>query len=186
MQCISIICRYNQMKYNDVVKEIKRKLRPLELPYESYEVFDKRKQTDESIKSVVIRFVQDYIDKIAVIQNIVLQSQMLMIWSDIDNLVALLKDLIVFLRETSYEGSTFFLASKKVEDIFSIIVESELAILDLTTELEIRLISYRDAIDSALLSDSSKIITDISKLIKQIQSLWKIRQEAILSYRYIN
>lgn len=174
------------MKYNDVVKEIKRKLRPLDLPYDSYEVFDKRKQSDDSIKKVILNFTQDYIDKIAVIQNIVLQSQMLMIWGDIDTLVAQLKDLIIFLKDTSYEGSTFFLASKKVIDIFSIIVESELAILDLTTELEIRLISYKDAIDSALLTDSSKIITDISKLIKQIQSLWKIRQEAILNFRYIN
>ena len=173
------------MKYEDCVKEIKRKLKPLELSYESYTEFDKRKQTDISIKKVILEFVQGYIDKIAEIQNIILQSQMIAIWSDVDKLVAQLKDLIIFINDTNYEGSTFFIASKKADDIFSILVESELAILDLTTELEIRLLSYRDAIDSALLTNSSKIIGDISKLLKQIQSLWKIRQEGILKFRYI-
>ena len=168
-----------------MVKEIKRKLRPLELPYESYEEFDKRKDSDKSIQNAIESFIQGYIDKIAEIQNIALQSQMIMIWSDIDKLVAQLKDLILFIKNTTYEGTTFFLAPKKMPDIFLILVESELAILDLTNELEIRLISYRDAIDSALLSDSSKIITEISKLLIQIQSLWKIRQEAILNFRYI-
>ena len=173
------------MKYNDVVKEIKRKLRPLELPYDSYEEFEKRKETDHSIQKAIELFVQGYIDKIAVIQNIALQSQMIMIWADIDKLVSQLKDLILFIKNTSYEGSTFFLAPRSKEDIFMILAESELAILDLTTELEIRLISYNDAIDSALLTDSSKIITEISKLLIQIQSLWKIRQEAILNFRFI-
>ena len=174
------------MKYKDAVNEIKRKLRPMELSYESYEDFEKRKESDTSIKNVILSFTQGYIDKIAVIQNIALQSQMIMIWSDIDTLVNQLKDLIIFIKDTSYEGSTFFIAPKNADNIFLIIVESELAILDLTTELEIRLISYKDAIDSALLSNSSKIIGDISKLLKQIKSLWQIRQEAILNFRYIN
>lgn len=174
------------MKYQEIVKEIKRKLRPLELPYESYTEFSKRGQTDNSIKKVVLDFIQGYIDKIAVLQNIALQSQMIMIWSDIDGLVAQLKDIILFIKDTSYVGSTFFISSRNDNDIFSIMVESELAILDLTTELEIRLISYKDAIDSALLSNSSKIIGEISKLLKQIQSLWTIRQEAILKFRYIS
>ena len=174
------------MKYQDIVKEIKRKLRPLELPYESYTEFSKREQTDNSIKKVVLDFIQGYIDKIAVLQNIALQSQMIMIWSDIDGLVAQLKDIILFIKDISYVGSTFFISSRNDNEIFSIMVESELAILDLTTELEIRLISYKDAIDSALLSNSSKIIGEISKLLKQIQSLWTIRQEAILKFRYIS
>ena len=174
------------MKYKDAVNEIKRKLRPMELSYESYEDFEKRKESDTSIKKIILSFTQGYIDKIAVIQNIALQSQMIMIWSDIDTLVNQLKDLIIFIKDTSYEGSTFFIAPKNADDIFLIIVESELAILDLTTELEIRLISYKDAIDSALLSNSSKIIGDISKLLKQIKSLWQIRLEAILNFRYIN
>jgi len=174
------------MKYQDIVKEIKRKLRPLELPYESYVDFSKRKQSDESFKKAVLDFSQGFIDKIAVLQGIALQSQMLMIWADVDNLVAQLKDLIIFIKQTSYEGTTFFLSPKKAEDIFLIIVESELAILDLTNELEIRLISYKDAIDSALLSNSSKIIGEIRKLLKQIQSLWTIRQEAILKFRFIS
>lgn len=174
------------MNYSDVVKEIKRKLRPLELPYESYEDFPKREQTDNSFKKAILDFIQGYIDKIAELQNIALQSQMIMIWSDIDALVAQLKDMTLFIKDTSYIGSTFFLSSKRANNIFSIIVESELAILDLTNELEIRLISYKDSIDSALLSNSSKIILEISKLLKQIQSLWKIRQEAILSFKFIS
>ncbi len=174
------------MKYQDCVKEIKRKLKPLELPYESYNEFDKRKASDESIKKAILSFTQGYIDQIAEIQNIILQSQMIAIWSDVDQLVAQLRDLIIFINETNYEGSTFFLSSKKEEEIFLILVESELAILDLTNELEIRLISYKDAIDSALLTNSSKIIGDISKLLKQIESLWKIRQEGILNFRFIN
>lgn len=173
------------MKYQEVVKEIKRKLQPHELMYEGYENLEKREKSDSSFRKEVLSFTQGYIDKIAVIQNIILQSQMIMIWADIDKLVAQLNDLILFVKDTSYEGSTFFISGRKAEDIFLIIVESELAILDLTTELEIRLLSYNDAIDSALLSNSSKIISDISKLLKQIQSLWKIRQEAILSYKFI-
>ena len=174
------------MKYRDVVKEIKRKLQPYELPYEGYENLEKRQDSDNSFQKVVLSFTQGYIDKIAVIQNVILQSQMIMVWADTDKLVSQLNDVKLFIKQTSYEGSTFFISGRKAEDIFSIMVESELAILDLTTELEIRLLSYQDAIDSALLSNSSKIISDISKLLKQIQSLWKIRQEAILSYKFIN
>lgn len=174
------------MKYGDCVKEIKRKLRPLELVYEGYESLDKRQQSDDSFQKVILQFTQGFIDKIALIQNIILQSQMIMVWSDTDKLTGQLKDLIIFIKETSYDGSTFFLSGRKAPDIFLIIVESELAMLDLTTELEIRLLSYRDAIDSALLGNSSKIITDMSKLLKQVQSLWKIRTEAVLSYKYIN
>jgi hypothetical protein len=174
------------MNYKDVVKEIKRKLRPLELVYESYEDFERRKTSDEAIKKYIVLFIQGYIDKIAVLQNIALQSQMIMLWSDIDRLVAQLKDMNLFINNTSYEGSTFFIAQRKASEIFAILAESELAILDITTELEIRLLSYKDAIDSALLSNSSKIIGEISKLLNQIQSLWTIRHEGILKFRFIS
>ena len=174
------------MKYKDIVKEIKRKLATYELVYESYEDYDKRKITDESIKKVVSKFIRSYIDKIAEIQNIALQSQMIMIWNDIDVLINQLKDMTVFINNTLYEGSTFFLSSKKAPDTFLLMVETELAILDLMTELEIRLLAYRDAVDSALLSNSSKVIGEISKLLKQIQSLWQIRKDTIMKYRYIN
>ena len=64
--------------------------------------------------------------------------------------------------------------------------ETELTILDLMNELEIRLINYKEAVDSALLGDSSKIINDISKLLYEIVNLYSIRQDAIKEFRFIN
>ena len=53
-------------------------------------------------------------------------------------------------------------------------------------ELEIRLINYKDAVDSALLGNSTKIISEISKLLEEIVNLYMIRKETIQDYRHIN
>lgn len=174
------------MKYKDIVKEIKRKLRPFELVYESYEVFNKRKISDKSILTIIKHFMSGFSDKVAEVQNIALQSQMIMIWNDLDVLINQLKDINLILDNVNYEGSTFFISRKKVKESFQLMTETELAILDIMNELDIRLIDYKDAVDSALLGNSSKIINSIRKLLKQIENLWLIRQEAIQKFRFIS
>ena len=95
------------ISYKDVVKEIKRKLQPSNLEYESYEVFEKRKVSNNSIQAFFLNFIRNYIDKISYVQNIALQSQMIMIWNDLDILINKLRDLEIFIKSTNYQGTTF-------------------------------------------------------------------------------
>jgi len=125
-------------------------------------------------------------DEVSIIQAIGIQSQMIMIWSDLDQLLTKIKDLRYLINNKNpYEGSTFFISTKKAIDNFEIMVQSEQAILDVTKELNYRLKQYKDEVDSALLSNSSQLIGEMMILLKQVGSMWKIRIEAIEKYRFI-
>ena len=111
---------------------------------------------------------------------------MIKILSDLNQILTKIKDLRYLIDDkNSYEGSTFFISTKKATDNFEIMVQSEQAILDVTKDLNYRLKQYKDAVDSALLSNSSQLIGEMMILLKQVGSMWKIRIEAIEKYRFI-
>lgn len=170
------------MNYQECVNEIKQALSQIELPYDSYTVFKKRKQSDKSIKKAIIDFTLGYVDKLEEIQEINLQAQNLSFWTDVDDIKLQLTELIKFINEANYEGIKFFHSSKSAKEIFDILVKSELAILDITKEIEINFTSFKGAFDNELLTNSKRIIDEVSNLLKQIKILWEIRMEAILNF----
>ncbi|MHA2362631.1 MAG: hypothetical protein ACXAC7_01640 [Candidatus Hodarchaeales archaeon] len=177
------------MKYKDAVNELKKTIKKnFNREYVSYDRgFETRKKTDILIRGLITSFIEEFMDGISEIQAIALQSQMIMIWSDLDRLMSRLKDLLYLLREErEYQGSTFFISSKKAIDHFEIMVQSELGMLDVCKQLSYRLERYREAVDSALLSDSSKLIGEIMKLLGQISNMWKIRTDTIAQFRFIH
>ena len=175
------------MSYKDAVAELKKFIKQnYNLDYVPYEKAKKRKETDALIRGIVINFIDDFMDLISVIQAIAIQAQMIMIWSDLDILVKNLKDVKYLLNEkNTYEGSTFFISSKNAFENFELMVQSEQTILTIRNELNYRLTKYKEAIDSALLSDSSNLIGEMIQLLKKIGKMWKIRSEAIQKYRFI-
>lgn len=175
------------MKYKDIVKEIKRMYKKLgvKADYFSYDNAEKRVITDQTFRSLVVNFFDNFNDRVGTIQSIAIQSQMIMIWSDLDKLSNMARDIRIKIKNTRYQRTSFFVATTKDEETFSLISQAELTMLNLGEELDLRLHRYQEAIDSALLSDSSRLIQEIGKLLQQFESMWTIRVEGIESYRHI-
>ena len=169
------------MNYKDQLKELQNLFGK---QYE-YEALEKRKPTEEKFRVWIKGEINNLQDELAVIKNVVLMSQMIPVWGDLDKFLIKLKDLYYTIDETEYVGSTFFRSSKKVRQDFEKVIDSEYKILELMKAVLHKTADFHDSVDSALLSESTKLINLISADLDTIKQQWLFHKAVIMNFKYI-
>ncbi|MFW9928223.1 MAG: hypothetical protein ACFFD1_02410 [Candidatus Thorarchaeota archaeon] len=145
----------------------------------------KRKESNLLFSNWLKDSIKKLRDEIAIIKNMVLQAQMIMVWGDLDKLLTSLVDISNNLNETTYEGSTFFRSQKNIPEEVDKILNTELKIVDLMKLLLSKLSEFKDSIESALLSETSKLVLEMTNILNEISKNWIKRKEIIVEFRYL-
>lgn len=169
------------MNYKDQLKELQNLFGK---PYE-YEALDKRKATEEKFRIWIKGEINRLQDEIAVIKNVALMSQMIPVWGDLDKFLTKLKNLFYTITETEYIGSTFFRSNKKVKEDFEKIIDCEYKIVELMKGVLSKTADFHDSVDSALLSESTRLINLISVDLDAMNSQWLFHKNVIMNFKYI-
>ena len=163
-----------------IFKQLKNKIKG----YKGYSNLNRKKETNKRIKNYFIDKFEQFKDKITRLQSIALQSQMVIIWGDIDNIMGHINKTIIMLENTKYRGSSFFLTNT-IRD-----VEIDLMIQDLNAILIIKKLGKKfselsDSVDTALLSTIPDTTAQIIDSIEVFQSTWESRKKIIKKFSYI-
>lgn len=124
-------------------------------------------------------------DEIAIVKNMVLQAQMIMVWGDLDKLLGSLINLGNVINETTFDGTTFFRSSKQIREDDEKIVFAEFQIVELMKQVLSKVAQFKDCIDSALLTETSQLVADITEILNKLIETWNIRTKVILDFRYM-
>ena len=145
----------------------------------------KRKTTDSSFRTWLGTNFRFLMDEIALVKNVALQSQMIMIWGDLDKFLLKLKDLQILIESTEYEGSTFFRSAKIVNEEENKIIGTEFNIIEKMKNVLSRTSEFKDSIDAAMLTETSRLVADIGTLLNDVKNSWNLRKDVIVKFRYI-
>ncbi|MHA1983545.1 MAG: hypothetical protein ACW967_04245 [Candidatus Hodarchaeales archaeon] len=124
-------------------------------------------------------------DEIAIVKNMVLQAQMIMVWGDLDKLLVSLIDLSNVINETAFDGTTFFRSSKQINEDDEKIISTEFQIIEIMKQVLSKVAQFKDCIDSALLTETSQLVVDITDLLNKLIKTWNNRTKVILDFKYM-
>jgi hypothetical protein len=110
-------------------------------------------------------------------------SQMITTWSDLDRLVASFSDVRFLIKNTNYGISTFFDSNIIKEFDISYLYTLESTILDIINRLDEKISSFNDAIESGMLSDSSRLTNEVLNDLTAIRDAWEERQKLVSDFQ---
>ncbi|UCG89700.1 MAG: hypothetical protein JSU57_04290 [Candidatus Heimdallarchaeota archaeon] len=155
-----------------------------EIPdYGKYEKLTDRKSTEDAVRHYLESRLSTCSDDIKKIQEAALMSQMITTWSDLDRLVSSFSDLRYLIRMTEYGISTFFDSDVIKEFDLSYLYTLEKTILDIISRLDDKIARFDDAIESGMLSDSSRLTNEILDDLSAIRDAWEERKKLISDFQ---
>ncbi len=161
-----------------------RKLLKRTIPgYGNYEKQPERLQTESAIQNFLETRLSSYSDNVKKIQEAALMSQMITTWSDLDRLVASFSDLRFLINNTKYGISTFFDSNIIKEFDLSYLYTLERTIIDIISRLDNKIRRFSDAIETGMLSDSSRLTNEILDDLSAIRDAWEERRKLISDFQ---
>jgi hypothetical protein len=151
--------------------------------YGNYEKQGERKSTETAVRQYLELRLSECSDDIKKIQEAALMSQMITTWSDLDRLVASFSDVRFLIKNTNYGISTFFDSNIIKEFDISYLYTLESTILDIINRLDEKINSFNDAIESGMLSDSSRLTNEILNDLTAIRDAWEERQKLVSDFQ---
>ncbi|MFX0185012.1 MAG: hypothetical protein ACFE95_18160 [Candidatus Hodarchaeota archaeon] len=151
--------------------------------YGNYKKQGERKSTETAVREYLESRLSECSDDIKKIQEAALMSQMITTWSDLDRLVASFSDLRFLIKNTNYGISTFFDSNIIKEFDISYLYTLESTILDIITRLDEKINSFNDAIESGMLSDSSRLTNEILDDLTAVRDAWEERQKLLSDFQ---
>jgi hypothetical protein len=151
--------------------------------YGNYEKQGERKSTENSVREYLEIQLSKCSDDIKKIQEAALMSQMITTWSDLDRLVASFSDMRFLIQNTNYGISTFFDSNIIKEFDISYLYTLESTILDIISSLGDKISSFDDAIESGMLSDSSRLTNEILDDLTAIRDAWEERRKLLSDFQ---
>ncbi|NHJ00697.1 MAG: hypothetical protein EAX86_01090 [Candidatus Heimdallarchaeota archaeon] len=163
--------------------EARKRLRNEITGYVTYEKQNDRKYTEDAFRDYLETNLSNSSDEIKKIQEAALMSQMITTWSDLDRLISTFTDLRLLLQKTSYGISTFFDSEVIKEFDLNYLYTLEKTILDIISSLKEKISHFNDAIESGMLSDSSRITNEILDDLSAVQDAWEERRRLIADFQ---
>ena len=151
--------------------------------YLSYEKQGNRKFTEDAIRDYLETRLSVCSDDVKKIQEAALMSQMITTWSDLDRLVSSFKDIRFLIKETEYGISTFFDSNVIKEFDLNYIYTLEKTILDIIARLDDKIMRFSEAIESGMLSDSSRLTNEILDDLSAVRDAWEERGKLISDFQ---
>ncbi len=110
-------------------------------------------------------------------------SQMITTWSDLDRLVSSFTDARYLIKNSTYGISTFF-DSNLIKDFdLSYLYTLEKTVLSVIDRLDEKIQQFDTAIESGMLSDSSRLTNEILEDLTAIRDAWVERQKLITEFQ---
>jgi hypothetical protein len=151
--------------------------------YQYYEKQLDRKPSDQSMRSYLVNRLSSCSDDVKKIQEAALMSQMITTWSDLDRLVSSFTDAKYQITSTKYGISTFF-DSNLIKDFdLGYLYTLEKTILSVIDLLDEKIRQFDEAIESGMLSDSSRLTNEILEDLTAIRNAWTERQKLIADFQ---
>ena len=161
-----------------------RKVMSKEIPgYGKYEKQVDRKSTDTAVREYLESRLSICSDDIKKIQEAALMSQMITTWSDLDRLVSSFSDIRHLIQKIEYGISTFFDSNVIKEFDLSYLYTLEKTILDIIGRLDDKISRFDDAIESGMLSDSSRLTNEILDDLSAVRDAWEERRKLISDFQ---
>lgn len=161
-----------------------RKTMSKEIPgYSKYEKQVERKSTDTAMREYLESRLSICSDDIKKIQEAALMSQMITTWSDLDRLVSSFSDIRYLIQKIEYGISTFFDSNVIKEFDLSYLYTLEKTILDIIGRLDDKISRFDDAIESGMLSDSSRLTNEILDDLSAVRDAWEERRKLISDFQ---
>jgi hypothetical protein len=151
--------------------------------YYSYEKQNDRKSTETAVREYLESRLSACSDDIKKIQEAALMSQMITTWSDLDRLVSSFSDIRYLIKMTEYGISTFFDSEVIKEFDLSYLYTLEKTILDIIGRLDDKISRFDDAIESGMLSDSSRLTNEILDDLSAVRDAWEERRKLISDFQ---
>lgn len=175
-----IVVNYLGISKKEVLKHIRKDIKS----FVGYNNIKDKEESEEKIRNYLKGRFRDFNDKISVLQEIALSSQMIMIWGDLDSCLAHIRKTVLLLENKKYSGSSFFFTDS-VRDVDLEILNQDLSALLIMEKLELKVAEFSDSIDSALLSSIPDITAQFLDSIDVFQTTWEKRTEIIKSFKYL-
>jgi hypothetical protein len=151
--------------------------------YGDYQKQSDRKLTDTAVRFYLENRLSTCSDEVKQIQEAALMSQMITTWSDLDRLVASFSDIRMLVQRTSYGISTFFDSMVIKEFDLSYLYTLEKTVLDIITRLDEKIEQFSEAIESGMLSDSSRLTNEILEDLSAVRDAWEERRKLIVDFQ---
>ncbi len=151
--------------------------------YGKYEKQVDRKSTDTAVREYLESRLSICSDDIKKIQEAALMSQMITTWSDLDRLVSSFSDIRHLIQTIEYGISTFFDSNVIKEFDLSYLYTLEKTILDIIGRLDDKISRFDDAIESGMLSDSSRLTNEILDDLSADRDAWEERRKLISDFQ---
>ena len=151
--------------------------------YNRYEKQSDRKSTETAIRDYLESRLSAFSDDVKKIQEAALMSQMITTWSDLDRLISSFSDIRYMIRQTEYGISTFFDSNVIKEFDLSYLYTLEQTVLNIISRLDDKISRFDDAIESGMLSDSSRLTNEILDDLSAIRDAWEERRKLISDFQ---
>ncbi|MFW9777947.1 MAG: hypothetical protein ACFFE8_03760 [Candidatus Heimdallarchaeota archaeon] len=151
--------------------------------YGDYQKLNDRNETDSAVRFYLENRLSICSDEVKKIQEAALMSQMITTWSDLDRLIASFSDLRLLVQKTSYGISTFFDSLVIKEFDLSYMYTLEKTVLDIITRLDEKIEQFSEAIESGMLSDSSRLTNEILEDLSAVRDAWEERRKLIEEFQ---
>ncbi|MFX0014688.1 MAG: hypothetical protein ACFFB2_06060 [Promethearchaeota archaeon] len=171
------------VKLDPESSEARKRISKVVPSYRSYEKQVDRQSTETAIRTYLESQLSSYSDDIKKIQEAALMSQMITTWSDLDRLISSFSDIRYLIQMTEYGISTFFDSNVIKEFDLSYLYTLEKTILDIIGRLDDKISRFDDAIESGMLSDSSRLTNEILDDLSAIRDAWEERRKLISDFQ---
>ena len=151
--------------------------------YGNYEKQAERSSTESTLRNYLKIQLSSCSDNVKKIQEAALMSQMITTWSDLDRLIASFSDIRFLIKNTKYGISTFFDSNVIKEFDLSYLYTLERTILEVIRRLDDKISQFDDAIESGMLSDSSRLTNEILEDLSAIRDAWEERRKLISDFQ---
>ncbi|MHA2074508.1 MAG: hypothetical protein ACW97X_07805 [Candidatus Hodarchaeales archaeon] len=151
--------------------------------YLSYEKQNNRKFTEEALRDYLETRLSICSDDVKKIQEAALMSQMITTWSDLDRLISSFTDIRFLIKETEYGISTFFDSNVIKEFDLNYLYTLERTIIAIIGRLDDKISRFNDAIESGMLSDSSRLTNEILDDLSAIRDAWEERGKLLSDFQ---
>ena len=173
------------MEKSDVYKKAMNDLRKALKKYGGYFDLEKRDISNNLITQFLIDELADRLDQVKEIQEAAIMAQLIMIWSDLDNLVTSLQDARREIAQTRYETSTFFTVPTLEGFDPTVLSFSDHEILKGIQNLKPKLTAFAENIEVGSYGDASRQVMDVMMDVAKIQEVWNERARKIQEYKRI-
>ena len=151
--------------------------------YGNYQKQSDRKSTETALCKYLESRLSTCSDDVKEIQEAALMSQMITTWSDLDRLVSSFTEIRQLIHSTAYGISTFFDSNVIKEFDLSYLYTLELTIFDIIGRLDEKISNFSDAIESGMLSDSSRLTNEILEDLAAVRDAWEERRKLISEFQ---